>query len=91
MDRSVCPSSVRCSSRCLWQPCCRAPAHTPGITAGDGQALPVDTAALVCPIGADGNTGNARTTPPHLHWMTPGGPAVHPYPLASSLCRSTDG
>jgi peptidoglycan LD-endopeptidase LytH len=40
-------------------------------------------------IGANGNTGNARTTPPHLHWQYhPGnGPPVNPYPLAKALCR----
>jgi peptidoglycan LD-endopeptidase LytH len=40
-------------------------------------------------VGANGNTGNARTTPPHLHWQYhPGGGApVNPYPLARALCR----
>jgi murein DD-endopeptidase MepM/ murein hydrolase activator NlpD len=42
------------------------------------------------PIGANGNSGNARTTPPHLHWEyhPDGGAAVNPYPLAFALCRS---
>ncbi|HUH06899.1 MAG TPA: M23 family metallopeptidase [Egibacteraceae bacterium] len=41
-------------------------------------------------IGAVGNTGNARGTPPHLHWQFhPGnGPPVNPYPLAVALCRA---
>lgn len=40
-------------------------------------------------IGTVGNTGNARTTPPHLHWQFhPGnGPPVNPYSLAHALCR----
>ncbi|MBA2316235.1 MAG: M23 family metallopeptidase [Euzebyales bacterium] len=40
-------------------------------------------------IGANGNTGNARTTPSHLHWQyhPGGGPPVNPFPLAAALCR----
>lgn len=40
-------------------------------------------------IGANGDTGNARGTPPHLHWeVRPGGgDRVNPYPLARELCR----
>ena len=40
-------------------------------------------------VGAVGNSGNARYTPPHLHWQYhPGGGApVNPTPLALALCR----
>jgi peptidoglycan LD-endopeptidase LytH len=40
-------------------------------------------------VGANGNSGNARSTPPHLHWQFhpgSGGP-VNPFPLAAALCR----
>lgn len=40
-------------------------------------------------IADNGNSGNARATPPHLHWQYhPGdGDPVNPYPLAAMLCR----
>lgn len=42
------------------------------------------------PIALLGNTGNARTTPPHLHLeMHPSGSgAANPYPLLAQLCRT---
>lgn len=40
-------------------------------------------------VGTVGNTGNARTTPAHLHWQyhPDGGSPVNPFPLAHALCR----
>jgi murein DD-endopeptidase MepM/ murein hydrolase activator NlpD len=39
-------------------------------------------------IGTVGNTGNARTTPPHLHLgRRHNGSWVNPYPTISALCR----
>ncbi len=59
-------------------------AHLSAAYVVDGQA--VQAGQL---IAANGNSGNARTTPPHLHWQFhpgDGGP-VNPYPLAAALCR----
>ena len=59
-------------------------AHLSSISVTDGQRVKAGDV-----IGAVGNTGNAITTPPHLHWQVhPGGGApVNPYPLAMALCR----
>lgn len=52
----------------------------PGLAVGD----PVEPGQV---IGTVGNTGNARTTPPHLHIGNyAGGVARPPYPLASVAC-----
>lgn len=58
-------------------------AYAPGLT--EGQAVKVgQTLATV------GNTGNARFTPPHLHFEIhpPGGPVVNPYPLLAQIVAS---
>ncbi len=50
---------------------------TPGASVSRGQV-----------IGTVGNTGNARTTPPHLHiGRRYGGSPVNPYPTISQVCR----
>jgi len=57
--------------------------YAPGIATGDRVAL----GQLV---GYTGNTGNARTTPPHTHWEVHpgGGAAVNPTPYAFAACGS---
>jgi murein DD-endopeptidase MepM/ murein hydrolase activator NlpD len=59
-------------------------AHLASIDVADGAQV---RAGQV--IGTTGRTGNAATTPPHLHWEyhPGGGAAVNPYPLAMALCR----
>ncbi len=59
-------------------------AHLSSASVRDGQRVAAGDA-----IGAVGTSGNARGTPPHLHWQTHpgGGAAVNPFPLASALCR----
>jgi peptidoglycan LD-endopeptidase LytH len=59
-------------------------AHLSAVSVSTGQRVQAGDV-----IGANGNSGNARTTPPHLHWQYhPGnGPPVNPYPLAATLCR----
>jgi peptidoglycan LD-endopeptidase LytH len=59
-------------------------AHLSAVSVSTGQRVRAGEV-----IGANGNSGNARTTPPHLHWQYhPGnGPPVNPYPLAAALCR----
>ena len=59
-------------------------AHLSADYVEDGQKVEVGQV-----IGAVGDSGNARGTPPHLHWQFhPGnGSPVNPYPLAYALCR----
>lgn len=39
-------------------------------------------------VGTVGSSGNAMTTPPHLHlsWFDAAGAVTNPYPLLVSLC-----
>ncbi|MEX2504722.1 MAG: peptidoglycan DD-metalloendopeptidase family protein [Egicoccus sp.] len=54
-----------------------APGMVPGASVEAGQE-----------IGTVGNSGNARTTPPHLHIQRKhGGSWVNPYPTIAPLCR----
>jgi murein DD-endopeptidase MepM/ murein hydrolase activator NlpD len=54
-----------------------APGIAPGVTVRPGQS-----------IGTVGNTGNARTTPPHLHLGRQlGGQWLNPWPTTSPVCR----
>lgn len=55
-------------------------AHLSGYASGIRDGLQVRKGDVV---GYIGNTGNARGTPPHLHFEThvPAGPATNPYPI----------
>jgi murein DD-endopeptidase MepM/ murein hydrolase activator NlpD len=59
-------------------------AHLASTAVERGQRVAVGTV-----IGSTGDSGNARGTPPHLHWQVHpgGGVPVNPYPLARALCR----
>ena len=59
-------------------------AHLSATYVSEGQRVSVGEL-----VGANGNSGNARTTPPHLHFQfhPGGGGPVNPFPLASALCR----
>lgn len=59
-------------------------AHLSGYEVSDGERVEAGQV-----LGANGNSGNARTTPPHLHWeyRPGGGDTVNPTPLAVELCR----
>ncbi|MPZ28936.1 MAG: peptidoglycan DD-metalloendopeptidase family protein [Micromonosporaceae bacterium] len=61
-------------------------AHLAGYAPGVRTGSRVEAGDLV---GFNGNTGNARATPPHLHWEVHpgGGPAVNPTPYAAAACR----
>ncbi len=62
-------------------------AHLSGFAPGIEQGVRVLQGQV---IGYNGNTGNAATTPPHLHiqWRPAGRhtPDVNPYPLLSAAC-----
>ncbi|MDP8993160.1 MAG: M23 family metallopeptidase, partial [Actinomycetota bacterium] len=55
-------------------------AHLSAFALGVVEGKPVEAGEIV---GFVGNTGNARGTPPHLHFEAhpDGGPAINPYPL----------
>ena len=59
-------------------------AHLSAAYVSEGQRVSVGQL-----VGATGNSGNARTTPPHLHFQyhPGGGGPVNPFPLVSGLCR----
>ncbi|WP_336249294.1 peptidoglycan DD-metalloendopeptidase family protein [Stomatohabitans albus] len=62
-------------------------AHMDAVYVTDGQQMKVGDV-----MGAVGNTGNAQSTPPHLHFQfhpNHGGP-VPPYELTRSLCGPND-
>lgn len=60
-------------------------AHLQGYADGITTGTRVPTGAL---LGYTGRTGNARYTPPHLHWEVHpgGGEAVNPTPYARAAC-----
>jgi murein DD-endopeptidase MepM/ murein hydrolase activator NlpD len=60
-------------------------AHLSGYAPGMASGARVEVGQLV---GYVGNTGNARYTPPHLHWEVHpgGGDAVNPTPYARAAC-----
>ncbi|WP_108665744.1 M23 family metallopeptidase [Euzebya rosea] len=59
-------------------------AHLDSVAVTSGQ-----TVAAGQTVGGAGTSGNARGTPPHLHWQVhPGGRGpTDPYPIAAALCR----
>ncbi len=60
-------------------------AHLLALAEGIGVGSPVSRGQT---IGTVGNTGNARTTPPHLHLgRRYGGVWVNPWPTISPVCR----
>jgi murein DD-endopeptidase MepM/ murein hydrolase activator NlpD len=62
-------------------------AHLSGYAPGVASGARVEVGQVV---GFNGNTGNARTTPPHLHWEVHpgGGDAVNPTPYAQAACTA---
>ena len=60
-------------------------AHLDNVVVNDGQQV---SAGQV--VGGAGTSGNARGTPPHLHWQVHpgGGRPVDPFPIAATLCRA---